>query len=107
VDNYLKATPAHKLGHKGMILRLKVKDAEAAKRAEFLKSPEGKAELAKQLEARPAWARIYGALATKVKKIERLLPEPSYEGARSARIEAGKALGLDGPARCVIATAGA
>ncbi|KAJ2932455.1 hypothetical protein H1R20_g4646, partial [Candolleomyces eurysporus] len=96
LDNYLKQTHAHKLSHEGMRLRLKVKDTEKQKRIEYLRTPEGKQELEKQRGAQGVRSKIATALFLKTKRIAKLLEEPTLEGARKARQEAAKALGLSG-----------
>ncbi|KAJ2919686.1 hypothetical protein MD484_g628, partial [Candolleomyces efflorescens] len=96
LDAYLKQTPAHKLSHEGMRLRLKVKDTEMQKQAEFRRTPEGKNELEKQRGALGVRSKIATALFLKTRRIAILLQEPTLEGARKARQEAAKALGLSG-----------
>lgn len=95
----MKQTPAHKLSHEGMRLRLKVKDTEKQKRIEYKRTPEGKNELEKQRGAQGVRSKIATALFLKTKRIANLLEEPTLEGARKARQEAAKALGLSGLAR--------
>jgi hypothetical protein len=82
-----------------MRLRLKVKDAEKQKGIEYKGTPEGKKELEKQRGAQGVRSKIATALFLKTKRMANLLEEPTLEGARKARQEAAKALGLTGLAR--------
>jgi hypothetical protein len=81
---------------------LKIRDTEDFKKSEYLKSPEGRAETKAQLEARGRGGAALGALAIKVKRVERI--PTSLEDARAARLKVGKALGLSGAARSVVKT---
>jgi len=96
----LRETPSHKLSSTGIGLKLKIRDTEDWKKAEFLKSPEGRTQTKEELEARGRGAAALGALAIKVKRVQRI--GSSVEDAREARLKVGKMLGLTGPARCVI-----
>ncbi|EAU83850.1 50S ribosomal protein L24 [Coprinopsis cinerea okayama7 len=96
LDNYLKGTQSHKLSFAGLDLKLKIKDAEAKKLAEFRQSPEGKEELQRQLKARDPWGVKVGAMNIKLKRIASVAPSGTLEGARQARREAAKALGIQG-----------
>lgn len=80
-------------------MKLKIRDTEDFKKSEYLKSLEGRAETKAQLEARGRGGVVLGALAIKVKRVERIAT--SLEEARAARWKVGKALGLSGPARSV------
>ncbi|TEB37107.1 50S ribosomal protein L24 [Coprinellus micaceus] len=94
VDNYLTKTKAYKLSHEGMKLRLRVKDAAREQQEAFLKSPEGRAELVKQYENKPLWAKLQGSLYAQIKRADKLLDHSLPDPARRARMQAAKALGL-------------
>lgn len=107
VDNYLTKTKAYKLSHEGMKLRLRVKDAAQEQREAFLKSPEGRAELVKQYENKPLWAKLQGSLYAQIKRADKLLDHSLPDPARRARMQAAKALGLtEKYARCVLQSCG-
>ncbi|TFK28303.1 50S ribosomal protein L24 [Coprinopsis marcescibilis] len=98
LDNYLKGTASHKLGYVGLGLKLKVKDTEKQQQIVHSKTPEGQKELEKKLLAHSKWGLAIGTMKMGVKRTASILPGNSVEDARKARIDAGKALGLPGPA---------
>ncbi|KAF6762000.1 50S ribosomal protein L24 [Ephemerocybe angulata] len=91
VDNYLTKTPAHKLSHEGMKLRLKVKDALKENEAKKKTVSEGTQEATSPSSV---WSLRSSALHYQVKKVATLLEEPTLEGARKARRQVATAMGL-------------